>query len=163
MKTYFIEPLSPSVINNVELLLNKIFDDSKDEEKAIVMASLNPILHKDIFSHNNIKTAEYWVLKDKKTDKTIGLTGLYQELNDFENICWLGWFCVDESYRRKGLGKKLLDFSIQQAKNLKKKYLHLYTFNSKKYHPAIQMYKNYGFNEYTYSRDTQDLYLKKDI
>jgi len=108
---------------------------------------------------------EYWVAKDKSTLQIIGLTGIYTEIDDDEGDCWLGWFCVDKKYRDKKFGKILFAFSIEQAKIQEKKYLHIYTYNSKRYQKAIKLYQKSGFIEYNV-KDTKykkDLYFKRDL
>ncbi|MEA3228851.1 MAG: GNAT family N-acetyltransferase, partial [Campylobacterota bacterium] len=76
--------------------------------------------------------------------------------------CWLGWFCVDEEFRGQGLGKKLLDFSMLKAKELNKKSLQLYTYQSPEFEAAINMYRKYNFTQYTPSRECRkkDLYFQ---
>ena len=71
---------------------------------------------------------KYFVLI--QDDKVLGLTGLYQEKEDDEHECWLGWFCIDESARGLGIGRKLLEFSIETTQYLDFKKLHLYTYDS---------------------------------
>ena len=108
---------------------------------------------------------KYWAAIDPYTLHIIGLTGLYNEVDDSEDECWLGWFCVDDKYRGNGYGKKLLEFSEEQAKVLKKKTLHVYSYKTKKYKKAIELYKKSGYKEDP-ARETKykrDLYLKKDL
>ena len=76
-------------------------------------------------------------------------------------MCWLGWFCIDKEYRGQGLSKKLLDFSIERAKQLNKKYLHLYTYDSREYIPAMKLYETYHFT--IYNKTKKDIYYKRKI
>jgi len=161
---FIIEALSYMTLKEAETLRDRIFkDDLEDIEKGLLLASLDTTRYKKICAANEVRTVSYWVAKDIKSGKVIGLTGIYTE--DEDESCWLGWFCIDEEYRGKEFGKRLLEFSIEQAKNMGKKYLHVYTYKAKRFKTAITMYKQYGFVEYQEKRDddTHAIYLKKII
>ena len=161
---FIVVPLSHITLKEAENLRDRIFkDDLEDIEKGLLLASLNTTQYKKICEENELRTISYWVAKDITSGKVIGLTGIYTE--DEDESCWLGWFCIDEEYRGKEFGKKLLEFSIEQAKNMGKKYLHIYTYKAKRFKTAIAMYKQYGFVEYQEKRDndTHAIYLKKTI
>lgn len=162
---FYIEKLSRNTLLAAKLLRDKIFVDLEDKEKALLEASLNKDTLSYVYKQNEIKEMQYWIARDKKTLQVIALTGLYIEEEDDEDSCWLGWFCLDERYRGKGFGKELFNFSIEQVKRISKRYLHIYTYNSKKYKPAIHMYKSYGFKEYNVknTKYKRDLYFKKNI
>ena len=67
-----------------------------------------------------------------KDSEVIGITGLYsnEDINETNSI-WLGWFGVLEKYRSRGYGRKILEDTINMAKDLTKKhpikYFRLYT------------------------------------
>ena len=126
---------------------------------------INNEKYKSCLSQNQISYLEYFVMLDPKTKQVVGLTGIYTEEEDADNICWLGWFCIDKDYRRRGLGKKLLEYSICKAKELNKQYLHLYTYNSEEFQPAIKFYEQYGFKRYMPSHKVRkrDFYYKLRI
>ncbi|MFK5936833.1 MAG: GNAT family N-acetyltransferase, partial [Sulfurimonas sp.] len=158
---FVLEPLSYMTLKEAERLRDDIFDDIEDIEKDLLLASLNITRYKKILEKNDVTTLSYWVARDRVSRKVIGLTGVYTEIDDEKN-CWLGWFCVDETYRGQGFGKKLLEFSIEQAQKMEKRHLHLYTYNAKKFEKAINIYNKYGFQEYQEeSNDELELYLKK--
>ena len=162
---FYIEKLSINTLNEAEILRDKIFSQIDKKEQKILQASINKETLSYVLKENEIKDIQYWVAKDKKNSQIIAMTGLYTELEDDEDSCWLGWFCLDKKYRRKGFGKELLNFSIEQAKSLSKRYLHLYTYNSKEYQVAINMYKSYGFKEYNVknTKYKRDMYFKINI
>ena len=60
-------------------------------------------------------------------DKPIGVTGIY-EIPEYSDTVWLSWFGIKKEYRKLGYGKQILDYTIEMAKALNKKYLRLYTF-----------------------------------
>jgi len=162
---FYIEKLSKNTLLAAESLRDKIFVNLEEKEKALLEASLNKDTLSYVYEQNEIKEMQYWVARDKKTLQVIALTGLYTEKEDDEDSCWLGWFCLEERYRGKGFGKELFNFSIEQAKSISKRNLHILTYNSKKYKVAINMYKSYGFKDYNVknTKYKRDLYFKKNI
>jgi GNAT superfamily N-acetyltransferase len=70
---------------------------------------------------------DFWGAIDQQTGKLLGTTGLYQYTCDVTEAVWLAWFCVAPEARRKGIGSRLLDFYIEQAKRTGLQYLRLYT------------------------------------
>ena len=165
MLPFYVEPLSYLTLQEATLLRDTIFKDIDEDEKKLLKASLSPLANKKILKLNEIKTANYWVARDKISAKVIGITGIYTEVEDDDEDCWLGWFCIDDRYREKGFGKKLLEFSIQQAQKMEKKYLHVYTYNIKKYKKAINIYKEHDFVGYNVvnTKYKLDLYFKKEL
>lgn len=161
---FMIEPLSYMTLKEAERLRDNTFDDIEDIEKALLQASLNTSLYKKSLEKNDISMISYWVARDRVSKKVIGLTGLYTEVDDERN-CWLGWFCVDETYRGKGFGKRLLQFAEEQAISFNKETIHIYTYNTKKYIRAIEMYKQFGYKEYAVKnmKYKRNLYFKKDL
>ena len=164
MLDFIIEPLSYETLKEAENLRDNVFNDIEENEKLVLKASLNPEQNQDIYLSNELKNTTYWVALDKETSKVIGLSGLYQEIEDDKDSCWLGWFCIDKKCRGKKYGKALFDFSIKKAQESYKT-MHIYSYDIKKYQQAINMYKSYGFELYEV-KDTKykrDIYLKKDI
>jgi len=163
---FIVEPLSPMTLKAAENLRDKVFkNDIEEIEKNLLLASLDPIKYKKVYEENEVLSLSYWVAKDKISKQVIGLTGIYTEVEDDDGDCWLGWFCIDDRYRGKGFGKKLLEFSIQQAQKMEKKYLHVYTYNIKKYKKAINIYKEHDFVGYNVvnTKYKLDLYFKKEL
>ncbi|MCL2377486.1 MAG: GNAT family N-acetyltransferase [Defluviitaleaceae bacterium] len=86
----------------------------------------------------------YWVALNEN-DEICGTTGLYAEKDDFHEALWLSWFCVNPNMRGQGIGKQLLEFSIDTAREYKKKYLRLYTSDDPNEAAAQFLYEKYGF------------------
>ena len=148
-----IVPLNETYLKEATELLKKVFNPSK-EEKLTLKASLYPQKYKDYLKKHQFIELNYYVLVEN--EKVIGLTGLYAY---DDNSYWLGWFCVDEKYRNKGYGKKLLDFSIYKAQ--KRKFLYLYTENFDEFKKAINLYERYGFE--LFNKEHQYLYYRLDF
>lgn len=152
--------LSNELLDESTRLRDNIFNEIQDNEKATLSASLNISGNKAYLELLGINKLKYWVAY--LNNSVIGIVGLYEEMGDTTNV-WLGWFGVDSSYRKKGTGKSLLDFAMNQAKELNYKELHLYTYNSTEFKNAINLYKKSGFVEYTPNfnkEDEKDLYFK---
>jgi GNAT superfamily N-acetyltransferase len=159
---FIIEPLSPMTLKAAKNLRDKVFkDDIEEIEKNLLLASLDPIKYKKVYEENEVLSLSYWVAKDNISKQVIGLTGIYTEKND--DNCWLGWFCIEEDYRKKGFGKQLLEFSIQQAQKMEKKYLCVYTYNIKKYKKALSLYEKYEFKRYNNKGNVNTIILKKQL
>ena len=84
----------------------------------------------------------YYIVKDE--DKVVGVSGIYVE--PFEpNTAWLGWYGVREEHRKKGYGTKILEKTIEIAKELGFKHFRLYTDvinpNAHKLYDRVMDYK----------------------
>ena len=101
---------------------------------------MKPVLR--LFGYTD--SMRYWVAVDERAE-ICGITGLYNERKDREDTVWLCWFCVDPKYRGRGLGKKLLEFSIEKARGYGKKRLCLYTTTDPNEAGAQLLYEKYGF------------------
>lgn len=59
---------------------------------------------------------EVWLVKNDE-DTVIGICGLFALLPNFTKELWLGWFGILPEHRNKGLGKDVLDWMKEKAKN----------------------------------------------
>ncbi|WP_201352070.1 GNAT family N-acetyltransferase [Hydrogenimonas urashimensis] len=161
---FFIEKLSPANIREAESLRDKTFPNPDNGEEQLLRASLEAVKYSNVLLRNDVETLSYRVAKDQSSFNVIGLTGLYTEIGDDPDNCWLGWFCVQERFRGFGIGKKLLDFSIEMAGKMGKKWLHVYTYDSNTFRPAINLYRKHGFEMYNESKAGGNrIYLKRKI
>jgi GNAT superfamily N-acetyltransferase len=87
---------------------------------------------------------DLWVAIDGETGALVGTTGLYVCTHDAEEAVWLAWFCVAPEARRRGIGSRLLDFSIDQARRTGRQYLRLYTSNRRNEAAAQILYESRG-------------------
>ena len=159
--TFIIKPLTADNLNNAIRLRDKTFLDLKSHEKETLQASLDKSNYEECWNKNQITSMQYFIMLDTVKNKVMGLTGIYDEKGDHKNMCWLGWFCIDEEYRGHALSNKLLEFSIDRAKQLNKEYIHLYTYDSEEYNPAMKLYEKYNFTQY--KKDKKDIFYKLDI
>lgn len=108
-------------------------------------ASLNPLAKKAVgasMPHTELN-ARYFVAVDKE-NRVLGTTGLYQTSKDQAEAVWLGWMSVRPAYRGKGIGQKLLDFSIDEAKKDNVDYLRLFTSTYRGERAAQPLYERAG-------------------
>ncbi len=64
-----------------------------------------------------------------------------------KKIAYLYHVCVDEKYRNKGVGTKLIEEFSNISKDKGAKYIKLNAFENNK--EAINLYKKIGFKEYS--------------
>ena len=64
---------------------------------------------------------KYWLVYEN--DDIVAITGLYSDFDIYEtNSIWLGWFGVKPQFRRNKIGTEVLNFTINEAYKLAKKY-----------------------------------------
>ncbi len=91
----------------------------------------------------------------------IGVTGIYS-YNEYPNDAWLGWFGILEEYRKYGYGSKVLDMTINIAKEKGYTNFRLYTDEYAK--SAHKLYESRGLIKELYDRDDdKDEFFKADI
>jgi ribosomal protein S18 acetylase RimI-like enzyme len=88
--------------------------------------------------------SDFWVAIDENNN-VVGTTGIYTYIKDENEAIWLAWFCVDPEQRGEGIGKKLIEYSINMAREYKKKYFRLYTSSDPNEAAAQNLYEKYGF------------------
>jgi len=101
-----------------------------------------------------------WVALDAD-NRVIGTVGVYTYRKDSNEAYWLSWFCVDSGFRGNGIGKKLLQFAIQLARQAGKKYLRLYTSTHPSEATAQSLYEKSGFQ--ITGRESERIYLELDL
>lgn len=145
-----IVPLSEENVNEAIRMALRTFDTGKEEfdyAPRWFKASLAPKKHKAEYGKFGVTWLKYWVAIEPKSKKVVGSTGLYLNKKDEKDAYWLGWFGVDPNFRRRGVGRKLLEFSIARARKDGKKYLRLYTSRLPSEANAQILYEKMGFKE----------------
>ncbi len=85
----------------------------------------------------------FWVAVDD--GRIIGTTGLYTMTRDEGEAIWLAWFCVDPAARGRGVGKALMERSLEEACKQGKSLFRLYTSDVPNEAKAQFLYERYGF------------------
>jgi GNAT superfamily N-acetyltransferase len=106
-------------------------------------ASLTPMVTK-MHAGQREMNARYFLAVDKE-NRVLGTTGLYQTAKDQGEALWVGWMSVRPAFRGKGIGQKLVDFSIDEAKKQNVDYLRLYTSTYRGERAAQPLYEKAGF------------------
>ena len=94
-------------------------------------------------------------------DIPIGITGIYS-YKEYPNDAWLGWFGILNDYRKKGYGSRVLDMTINNAKEKGYKTFRIYT--DEYAIDAHKLYESKGFVKELYDRDDdKDEFFIADI
>ena len=125
---------------------NKIFP--KEDGTINILASLDRDLLKKKtgmdYEDDNVK---YYIAYEN--NEAIGITGLYY----YDNVsAWLGWFGVLPDKRRKSYGKRILEKTMELARQKGFKTMRLYT-DAIENADAIKLYKKMGFVGEKYSAE----------
>lgn len=140
-----IELLSNETLEEAISLVGTVFPIQAEEPASVAFpASLNPQKFKEILRQYQVPELKYWVVIDS-SGKVVGTIGLYCYENDKHEAFWLGWFCVHPDVRKKGVGTRLLRFSIENARNQGKKFLRLWTSTSPNEQDAHRLYERHEF------------------
>ncbi|MCD4847410.1 MAG: GNAT family N-acetyltransferase [Candidatus Aegiribacteria sp.] len=139
--------LEDPLIKKTDKLVSKVFPFRSLSERLTFWAFKNQnnglvkILIK-LFGVSSL--SNFWVAIDEDNN-VVGTTGIYTYIKDENEAIWLAWFCVDPEQRGKGIGKKLIEYSINMAREYKKKYFRLYTSSDPNEAAAQNLYDKYGF------------------
>jgi putative acetyltransferase len=100
----------------------------------------------DLFKLFSIPGSEYWIAEDDR--KIIGGCGIYPTENLPDGCGELVKFYLNPSYRGKGIGKQLMDISIESARKMR--YRQLYLESLPELGRAISLYERAGFKFINY-------------
>jgi len=143
-----IKPLSQDSLMDTITLAHKVFVNSAKSENPPengLRASLHPEESKDFLEKRGIRKLQYYVAYDDKIKRVIGVIGQYEECKDPLDTVWVGWFCVDPSFRGKNLGEELLTWNMQNAREKGYKIMKLYTSDLPSEQAAQGLYDKLGF------------------
>jgi ribosomal protein S18 acetylase RimI-like enzyme len=76
-------------------------------------------------------------------EETVGIIGLYQQVETPLSIVWIGWFGVRPSFRRRGFGTMMIDILKQKARDYNFK--QLWVFTEEENEVALNFYEKVGF------------------
>ena len=139
-----IKPLTKKTLGSAIKLLGRTFPYEKELPEICLRASLNPRPYRKIFAKRGTVGLKYWTALDRR-EKVIGMVGLYSYKKDRKEASWLGWFAVSPGCRKHGVGTKLLNFAIYNAKLTGKRYLRLYTSMHPNELESHRLYEERGF------------------
>jgi len=127
--------------------VNKAFPYQSLGERMSLSASIfkEKLIDQIFFVSAKVTQLNYWLDLDEKSQKILVTPGLYCYKKDEAEAYWLAMFCVDTAFRGQGIGKKLLNLSINKAREDGKKFLRLYTSNDPNEAAAQILYEKSGF------------------
>ena len=138
--------------DNLELackIQNEIFPEEDARENFIEQINKAPYR----------KEMDYRIVYLDETP--IGVTGLYS-YHEYPTDAWLGWFGILKDYRKSGYGGKVLDMTIDMAKEKGYSTFRLYTDEFAT--DAHKLYESKGFVKEPYERDDdKDEFFIADI
>jgi L-amino acid N-acyltransferase YncA len=149
-----IIPLSQNNIRKAILLTENIFPFETDQRNArfTLYDSLGDQEHGQ----------RYWVAVNEQ-NKVIGITGLYEDRKD-KTVIWLGWHGVHTEHRLYGIGSKLLDYAINEAKKAGYKKLRLFSsLSDPNEQAAHKLYKKFSFVQTGSSKTKDKIYFEKEL
>jgi len=82
-----------------------------------------------------------WILLVAMEDDSI--VGIARGRVDWSRLCNLGFMGVDESHRRRGIARSLMEKFIEESENLGAEKISLHTSPTLK--PAVKLYAEMGF------------------
>ena len=142
-----IIPLQKKYLEETIKMVNEVFPADVNAmyspEKSFRL-SLEYEEEPELLNKSYMRRIGYWIMQDD-TDEVIGVTGLYRRENDPSDLVWLGWYCVRADQRGKGLGRRLLEWTINIAREEGYKKLELYTSTDPNEARAQELYEKLGF------------------
>ncbi len=147
LKNISIEDLTVQNLYETIFLVRSIFHYEKPFRAPFLftLSVLPKWMKKIVFPFLKVEQLEFMVLVDNKDKKIIGTTGLFRMKDDPIDIQWLGWFCVSKHEEGCGFGKKMLNFTIEKAKEKNARVLKLFTSDLDYERRAQYLYEKLGF------------------
>ena len=143
-----IVPLSKGCLEETIKMAVGVFADDVNEEfnpERSLRTSLKFKENPELLEKSEMQELDCWILLKDDANEVIGLTGLYRRKSDPSDLVWLSWYCIRADERGKGGGKKLLEWTIENAKTKGYKRLKLYTSDDPNEVHAQELYEKLGF------------------
>jgi GNAT superfamily N-acetyltransferase len=122
-----IEPLQVNSLSSALTLLRQVFPWQPLLERAdfaLRLSLMSGLLPKIVLGFVRVRLVRYWVVWDSGYTKVLGVAGLYQRA---DSSYWMGWTCVEPSFRGQGLGTRLVDYAIKEVEKLSGSQLWVWT------------------------------------
>lgn len=157
-----IVPLSHENIEEAIKLAHKVFPldsaSSNPPERGFRKSlSQESVLKSWRGPEHVLSRLNYWVLLDDNSHKVIGVTGLYGFKDNLDEV-WLAWYCIDPEARGKGMGRRLLEWTIDKARSEGYKLFKLYTSTDPNESVAQKLYESLGLEIINREKDVDSPY-----
>jgi GNAT superfamily N-acetyltransferase len=153
------------ILDKVKRLVDKVFTWQDFYERMtfwVYKRQGNPLVRLLMRIGGVSSMGTIWAAVNDNGD-VCGTTGLYSYRKDEKEAVWLCWFCVDPEHRGQGIGKGLLAFSIEKAKQSGKAFLRLYTSDDPSEAAAQVLYEKYGLTVIKTEKRGSDNYLFREL
>lgn len=142
-----IQPLSQQKLSEAQRLIDETFSHYPWLDRRLFFSVSEPqnVYRWALLIGWRVSFLSDFVALDINTDRVIGTVGVYTYPKDEREACWLSWFCVNQNFRGRGVGKELLKFAIHLAHHSEKRFLRLYTSTHPSEVNAQPLYEKLGF------------------
>lgn len=127
----------------------------------------NEYVSKDISYWKYVRCWKYFCVKDDN-NRIVAVTGIYNESDKHpDDEIWLGWFGVSPEFRGKGIGREVLVWTMNLAKDLGYKKFKLWTTTDNDEKEAQKLYEKLNLMVYKKERyentNLEKLYREIDL
>jgi GNAT superfamily N-acetyltransferase len=140
------EPLSYERLEEALALVSKIFPEYLGDIREAYEVSLKKDKTDPYWITDRI--LDYWVVIDNETEKIVATTGFYQLTEHSVDEIWMGWYGVDPEERGNGLGRKVLEWTVAEARRRGYECFRLWTTDDAGEVAANKLYDSVGLNIY---------------
>ncbi len=143
------QPLSKNNIAEAIDLVHAVFPDEagdKDSPARAYHASIEPEKDREFYGRHRLKKLQYFVVIEEGKKEIVGVTGFYTRAVGPSDMAWLGWYCVSPTARGKGVGRRILAWTVAKAKEEGFKTMRLYTSTDPNEAEAQKLYEKMGFH-----------------
>ena len=141
-----IVPLSKQYLEQAIDVTQASFQNKREENEMYLTCSLNPEMRKRILGRYGCDSLRYWAAVQE--EQVIGMMGFYTLDIDKKDTIWGIGFCVDEKFRGRGIGSRLLDLAIETARIENYTWFNIPTENSPLQATAQRLYDQKKFQIY---------------
>ena len=143
-----ITPLSREYLEETMKMVAEVFPDDVgaiyNPERSFNLG-LQYAEHPDLLANSETqRRLGYWIVLNE-SDEVVGTTGLYNKKDGPPDEVWLGWYCMRKDQRGKGLGRELLEWTVERARAEGYKKFKLYTSTDPNEARAQELYEKLGF------------------
>lgn len=146
------EQVTAKNIDRATRIQNSIFP----EENGFLnfKCSIDEDFYKKLFNGNVREKMTFWICKNLN-EEDVGITGIYSYF-EYPDDAWLGWYGVLAKHQRKGYGKKILLWTMDESRKMSFKNFRLYT-DLIDNNVAVELYRKVGMIEEPYlAEDMED-------
>lgn len=140
-----LQPLQAETLLATQQVAAELFPWEHEHQLALP-AALHPQRHAAFFAERGLASVRCWTMRPAvgAVAEVAGLATLYGYQAQPEEL-WLAWFGITPRVRGRGIGSRLLDWVIQQARNEGRRTLRLWTTDEAEYAAAVGLYTQRGF------------------